>query len=340
MILRVALIGLGYWGNNLARNIILHPDFELVAVVDSDNLARDKSQLVFNCNFYESIEMLPSNLDIVFVSTRPGSHFELAKGLLKKTKTIVLAKPACSSLSEAEQLLKECLKFNKSANIFVDYTYHFSPLFKKFKTVYLENFEKGEVIEITSYRTSLGIIQSDVSVIADLLSHDLSIFLKMLPSDSLKVQCISSSLTKWGKATSVMANLRWSTGHVLSCHASWISPQKTRKISLIGDSKALIVSELNTSKKLEVINFDSISNQLDTKGKILRNQSFSLGDTFSPEIHDEESIFVELTELANTHKYNNSQDLYSLSDAVTIWKIIEALENSLVDSGREIEVVL
>jgi hypothetical protein len=109
---------------------------------------------------------------------------------------------------------------------------------------------------------------------------------------------------------------------------------------LIGDSKALIVSELNTSKKLEVINFDSISNQLDTKGKILRNQSFSLGDTFSPEIHDEESIFAELTELSNTHKYNNSQGLYSLSDAVTIWKIIEALENSLVDSGREIEVVL
>ena len=51
MILRVALIGLGYWGNNLARNIILHPNFELVAVVDSDSLARDRSQLIFNCNF-------------------------------------------------------------------------------------------------------------------------------------------------------------------------------------------------------------------------------------------------------------------------------------------------
>lgn len=340
MILRVALIGLGYWGNNLARNIILHPNFELVAVVDSDSLARDRSQLIFNCNFYESIEMLPSNLDIVFVSTRPGSHFELVKHLLKKAKTIVLAKPACSSHLEAERLLRECIKVNGSSNIFVDYTYHFSPLFKKFKEYYLKNFEKREVISITSYRTSLGIIQSDVSIIADLLSHDLSIFLKMLPLDSLKVQCISSSPTNRMKTTSVMANLRWSSGHVLSCHASWISPQKIRKISLIGDSKALIVNELNTSKKLEVINFDSISNQLDAKEKILRNQSFSLGDTFSPEINDEESIFVELTELANAHKYNNTQELYSLFDAVTIWKIIEALENSLVDNGREIEVVL
>jgi predicted dehydrogenase len=338
--LRVALIGLGYWGNNLARNIILHPDYELVAVLDSDKQARNKSQLIFNCDFYESIEMLPVNLDIVFISTRPGSHFELAKYLLLKTKTIILAKPACSSLLEAEQLLSECIKIRGDSNIFVDYTYHFSPLFKKFKEYYLENFEKSEVIEITSYRTSLGIIQSDVSVIADLLSHDLSIFFKMLPLNSLKVQCINSSSTKRGKITSVMANLRWSTGHVLSSHVSWVSPQKTRKITLIGDNKALIASELNVSNKIELINFKSTSNELNTKDKIHRNQSFSLGDVYSPEIYNEESLFVELTEIANSHKYNNTQDLYSLSDAIAIWKIIEALEKSLLDSGREIEVIL
>ena len=130
--LRVALIGLGYWGNNLARNIILHPDYELVAVVDSDKQALNKSQVIFNCDFYESIGMLPENLDIVFISTRPGSHFRIAKDLLLKTKIIILAKPACSSLLEAEQLLSECIKIRGDLNIFVDYTYHFSPLFKKF----------------------------------------------------------------------------------------------------------------------------------------------------------------------------------------------------------------
>lgn len=339
MKLKVALIGLGYWGNNIARNLILHPDYELIAIVDTDRHVISKSHLNLDCEFYESTQMLPDKLDVVFVATRPNSHFELVRELASKTQYIVLAKPACSSLSEAHQLLTTYIR-NSHPSIFVDYTYHYSSLINKFKSYYLKDFNTSEALEITSYRTALGIIQSDVSVIADLLSHDLSIFLKLLPCKSLKVQCINSSSKKKGKETSIMANLQWNNGHVLSCHVSWMSPQKIRRISLVTRNKALVVNEMSNSNSLEVINFNEVTKFNSLEDKVLRNQKFSLGDTFSLDVPIGESLYLELTELSKAYKSGATHGLFTLSDAVAIWKVINALEKSLNQNGIIMEVTL
>ena len=171
------VIGYGYWGPNVARNIYKSKISNLTAIVDNDKKAIKKAiNDNYSDNYIEKLEDLDGELlqevDIIVITTPPKTHFQIIKRLYKYNKIFLSAKPICTSLdelSELEKIIKE-----NNVEIFIDNTYLYSNKVREIKKI-VNSKSFGEINYISSVRSNLGIIQEDIDVIWDLAPHDLSI---------------------------------------------------------------------------------------------------------------------------------------------------------------------
>lgn len=338
--IRVVLVGYGYWGPNLARNVVLNPNYELVSVVEVDAQRRQSAYDLLRVRCVESYEEIDVGLtiDLVIIATRPATHLSIATYFMNRGCNILITKPCCISRNEAEELFD--IASRNEVDVYVDYTYYYSPLIR-----HLKNSPSCQEIltharNYTSYRTSLGIIQSDVDVVLDLAVHDLSILLflrNMLPDT---VQCFPISGFSSSKILNAVLLLEWSDGFTALIHVSWLSPVKIRKINIISSDSSIIIDETNLKNPLEIFeispSFSSLS-ELTFSQNLKRNISYSVGNSASPLIDNFEPLSRQLEELADALR-GRSIDfaLPSREFTLGIWTIVESLENSLQLGGAKV----
>jgi predicted dehydrogenase len=261
--------------------------------------------------------------------TRPGSHFLISKYFLERNSNILVAKPCGVSKNQAEELLKISIKFKKK--IFCDFTYHFSSVIK---IIQLDSKLKKtiqELQEYVSYRTSLGIVQSDLDVIADLACHDFYILGLLTKSQPLSVQCLNIGGASNSLVKSVVINLRYKSGLSAVIHVGWNSPNKIRYSSFISDSSGIVIDENTISSPIKYIRYKKLSDNYLNLTYANRNQSntrYSMGPSYSPIVSQKESLATEFEEIAqNLHGKNNK--LPTVIDAINIWKVIDSCRKSL-----------
>ena len=330
--INVALIGYGYWGPNLARNIVLNSNYQLVAIIDQDEKRRALANSLYGVSTYSSYEEIDITLkiDLVVICTRPSSHKFLAAHFIKNRINILIAKPCGLSSAEADGIAT--LAEQAGVKVFCDFTYHFSPLINFLVADPSAKSVVKEMREYTSYRTSLGIVQSDVDVLADLAVHDIYILLLLKSELPIFVNCLRTNPSDNARLHAAFFTLNWADGFTAAIHVSWNSPKKVRLISIASKDRGVLLEEMNREAPIQLVHFapnDSDYGALTAEERYTRNVSFTMGNLEVPQIEMYEALAQEVEMIAQALTVPDSvSTIPTARSAANVWRVVEALRKS------------
>ena len=247
--LNVALIGYGYWGPKLARNIQNSNNFQIRYIVDNSNKNLEKAKNDFPlAKFYKNYKSLPKeNIDLVVISTPTKTHFQMANYFLDYSH-VLIEKPLSIRLKDVVSLEKKSTKMKKK--LFVDYPFIFSGSIKYIKKI-LQQKKYGKLLEIESFREQAP-IRKDANVVWDLGVHDISILRFLLNKNPQKIKSIKYNTVKTNQKDTAYINLEFQNNLKVFIKNSWISPIKIRIIKFKFEKGIIICDENEPIYKLKV----------------------------------------------------------------------------------------
>jgi predicted dehydrogenase len=333
--LTIGIIGLGYWGPNWLRNILIHPNFDLTWIVDTNGITLEKfkniyglSQQQVSTNIEKSFNVeIP---DIVLISTPPATHFELGKLALNSGANVIIEKPVGLNTEETLELVK--LSSNLKLQLFVDHTYIFTPQ-AKFIYETLKKGLLGDLQFITSSRLNLGLIQKDVDVIRDLAVHDLALFDYFIPNKLSTVSAATTTHLPSVIPSTASINLNFDKNLLAQVGVSWNSPVKVRTMIISGSEKSILWDDTNQSEKIKVYEASANIDLADPN----RHISYSLGDTFIPKLDNTEAIYLQLTHIKEVLN-GNEKALNGVVHIIRVSNVLNALDSSRKNSGNRVAI--
>ena len=293
--IRVGLIGYGYWGPNLARNFAEAPGMQIVAVADLK-----EQRLGVIERRHPGIEVTTDvdavindpGIDAIAIATPVSTHFPLAMAALRAGKHVLIEKPMTSCSEDALRLIEEAGR--RGRVLMVDHTFVYTGAVRKIREL-IEQGSLGEIYYYDSTRVNLGLFQQDVDVIWDLAVHDVAIMDYILPGQPIEV-----SATGVGHVNGASENLAYVTAFynnslIAHLNVNWLSPVKVRR-TLIGGSRQMIVyDDIETSEKVKVYdkgidvqNGNGSGNGAEARYKLL--VSYRSGDMYAPRIDGTEAL--------------------------------------------------
>ena len=333
--MNIAVIGLGYWGPNLLRNLYeLHRCEKLVACdLDEKKLAKIK-------NRYPVIEVTKDFSDVinndeinaVIVATPVSAHFPLAKQVLESGKHLFLEKPFTSSRIEAEKLI-EIGEKNRCV-IMVGHTFEYSPPVLKIKEI-LDKKELGKIFYISSSRVNLGLHQKDVSVIWDLAPHDFSCIFFWLGEQPAFVSALGKDYVQRDIPDVAFVNLQFSSGCIANVQLSWLAPSKLRRTTIVGSEKMLVYDDTENSEKVKI--YDKGVNYKDPETFGEYHLSYRSGDVLSPRIDSFEPLRKEMEHFLDCCETGSTPQTDGYN-GLRVVKALEAAEYSLKNGGVVINI--
>jgi len=251
--LRFGLIGLGYWGPKLARNLESLPQASLEIVADLNPLALKKAKGERPwIKVTERIEdIFDSNVDAVVIATPVSTHFELAKQALLRGKHVLVEKPLTACVAEAEELI--ALAEQQNLILMVGHTFQYSPAVKELRQL-IQDGELGEIYCVEIERLNLGLFRSDIDVIWDLAPHDASILLSLLGKAPTRIEAHAHAHLHPSIYDVAHLNLEYDSGTTAHIHVSWLHPDKVRRVTVIGDKRMAIYDDTNPAEMLKIFN--------------------------------------------------------------------------------------
>jgi predicted dehydrogenase len=328
--LTIGIVGLGYWGPNWLRNILIHPNFDLAWIVDTNDVTLEKFKNIYGL----SQQQVSSNMeksfnvkipDLVLISTPPATHFELGKLALNFGANVIIEKPVGLNTEETQELVK--LSTDLKLQLFVDHTYIFTPQ-AKFINETLKKGLLGDLQFITSSRLNLGLIQKDVDVIRDLAVHDLALFDYFIPNKLNTVSAATATHLPSIIPSTASINLNYDKNLLAQVGVSWNSPVKVRTMIISGSEKSILWDDTNQSEKIKVYEASANIDLADPN----RHISYSLGDTFIPKLDNAEAIFLQLTHIKEVLN-GNEKALNGLEHITRVSTVLKALDSSAKNSG-------
>jgi len=247
---RVALVGSGYWGPNLARNF--HALESLAAICDRNAQALSKLAIV-----YPSAKTTPDysriladkSLDAVVIATPAVTHYELVKQALNAGKHVFVEKPLALSRSEAEELAAQADRLNLTLMVGHILVYH--PAFEALVTL-VRSGELGKVRHVRSERLSLGKLRSEENVLWSFGPHDASLLAELLAGDPQEVRASGHAILQEGVEDVVTMDLRYSDDVTAHIHLSWLEPVKRHRLTVIGSEKMAVFDDTLSEGKLRL----------------------------------------------------------------------------------------
>ena len=247
----ICLIGLGYWGEKLARNFNNSDSFNIISIVDKKRTNLNLAKNIYpSVNLYEDykIAIKESFSDLVVVSTPTSTHYKIAKFALENSKHVMVEKPLSLSLKEVKKLNKVSKK--KKRMIFVDYPFLFSGTINHIKKIIDQN-KYGKILEIESFREQAP-VRKDSNVIWDLGTHDISILTYLLNAKPHSIKSIKSRNIKRGICDNVYISLKYKNNLNVLIKNSWISPTKIRLIKIKFEKAILYCDENESLYKIKI----------------------------------------------------------------------------------------
>lgn len=250
--MNVAVIGCGYWGPNLIRNLQDDARVKLSHICDKveDRLAQLRRRYP-NTNFTTDYgEVLDDpEVQAVVIATPVNTHFSLAREALLASKHVLIEKPMCTTAEQCKDLIK--LGRDVGRHVMVDHTFVYNPSIRRIKEI-LDRGELGEILYFNSTRVNLGIIQNDVNVVWDLASHDLAIMDYLLGVTPTTIHAAGASHIRKGLQDIAYITLMFETDLIAHFHVSWLSPVKVRQITIGGRKKMIVFNDLVITEKVRV----------------------------------------------------------------------------------------
>ena len=322
---KLGVIGYGYWGPNIVRNFSSHQDCKVVAVCDKNPVALARVLIQHpNVRLMTEVDELvtSSEIDAVAIVTSVSSHYELAKKALENGKHIFVEKPFTATSAQAEELVE--LADRKNLLIMVDHTFLFTGAVRKIKQL-IDEGTLGPLYYYDSTRVNLGLFQHDVNVLWDLAPHDLSVmdYLIGLEPDlvvatgSAHVNCLEdvAHLTVYFP-NNVLAHV----------NVNWLSPVKVRTTLVGGQKKMLVWNDLDPSEKVKVYDKGADVKTEQNVHQLL--VSYRSGDMWAPKVEELEALKLETRYFLDCVK-DGTQPFNDGQAGLRVVRILEAAEQSL-----------
>ena len=334
--IKIGVIGYGYWGPNLVRNFMSNPSTRVVCVCDRAPARLEKVKAL-----YPSVKIttLPEELiadsliDAVVIATPVVGHFDLAMAALKAGKHVFVEKPMTTTSVQSLQLIEEAAR--RKLTLLVDHTFVYTGVVRKMREL-IKAPSFGQPSYFDSTRVNLGLFQHDVNVLWDLAVHDLSIMAFVLDATPVAVSATGHSHIAGQPENVAFLTVFFASNLIAHVNVSWLSPVKIRK-TLIGGSKQMIVyDDLETSEKLKV--YDKGITVTDTQDDIHKLLiSYRTGDLWSPKINETEALQVEVNHFASCIN-GVEQPLTGGDKGLEIVRILEAANVSMRNRGAPVQL--
>jgi len=333
-VLRVGVIGYGYWGPNIVRNFQGHEKADVVAVCDknSQSLARVRRAHPEVPVTSDQMEVLTSTqVDVVAVVTPVWTHFELAKLALENGKHVFVEKPFTSTTAQAEQLIE--LAERKNLKIMVDHTFLFTGAVKRIKQ-FVDDGTLGSLYYYDSTRVNLGLFQHDCNVIWDLAPHDLSIMDHLIMSKPEAIVATGANHLN-GHADVAFLTIYYPNNLIAHINVNWLSPVKVRTTLLGGEKKMLVWNDLEADEKIRL--YDRGVQMMSGEAVYQQLVSYRTGDMWSPNIEQIEALKVEASYFIDCIR-NNKRPFNDGEAGLRIVRMLETADESLKLRGKVVKV--
>jgi predicted dehydrogenase len=332
---KVAVVGLGYWGPNHVRNLLALDRCKAVVAVD-----RDPSRLT---NLVDSHQALTVSTDLdavltdddvraVVLSTPVYTHYELSNQILEAGKSVLVEKPLTTSGDSAQELVD--LAQAKGLLVTAGHTFLHSPPVQAVRAMVQEG-SLGQLLYLQGSRVNLGIHNPHVSVLWDLAPHDLSILLDWIDERPLRVAASGRASTPGHPPDVAFMDVEFPSGFLANLHVSWLAPTKVRRMTLVGTRKMVVYEDTHPEEPVKV--YDKGVDVLTPEDFGEYRLTYRTGDVVSPRIPVWEPLRHQLELFLNRVEAGETPDDRERT-AVDIVKVIEAAERSLAAGGTPMDV--
>jgi predicted dehydrogenase len=333
-VIRVGVIGYGYWGPNIARNLSALDGCDLVTVCDKSAAALKRASRAYPGVQVttDASELLQSpDIDAVAVVTPVWTHFDLAKAALENGKHVFVEKPFTATSAQAEELIE--LAARKNLRIMVDHTFLFSGAVRKIRQL-VDDGTLGPLYYFDSTRVNLGLFQHDVSVVWDLAPHDLSVMDYLIGVQPEAVSATGANHLN-GLADMAFITIYFPGNIVAHVNVNWLSPVKVRTTLIGGRDKMLVWNDLEPDEKIKV--YDKGVDITAAQGVYDLLVSYRSGDVWAPKVDATEALNRELTYFLDCIRLNQAPSNDGAA-GLRVVRLLEAADQSLKNRGRLVVV--
>jgi predicted dehydrogenase len=318
----VGLVGLGYWGRNLARGFA--EVAELTWLCDAKPEALEDSAVRYpESRATTNLDDLLSDpeLDAVVVATTASGHYEVSKRALEAGKHVFVEKPPAETEAQVEDLIASAKASNRVLMPGFLLLYH--PAVRALKRL-VDCGELGEVLYLYSNRVNLGRIRTDENTISSLGVHDLSVILHLLGEEPSECWAHGSSYLTPGIEDVAFCYLRFPSGKIAHMHLSWLDPHKMRRITVVGKEKMVVFDDMELERKVTI--YEKWPEEpTGTYGE----WQTRTGDIYSPKISTDEPLRLECSHFVSLIA-GEGDPLQAARDGVAVVRVLEQLQASLV----------
>lgn len=329
-VVRVGVIGYGYWGPNIVRNLHGLDSCHVAAVCDKSTAALRRAQRAYPGTHMTTDfqEILTSpDIDAVAIVTPVWTHFDLAKSALQNGKHVFVEKPFTATSAQAMELME--LAERKNLKIMVDHTFLFSGAVRKIREV-VDAGTLGPLYYFDSTRVNLGLFQHDVSVVWDLAPHDLSI-MDYIITDQPEAVVATGAKHLNGHADMAFITVYFPKNIVAHVNVNWLSPVKVRTTLIGGKDKMLVWNDLEADEKIKI--YDKGVQITSGEGVYDLLVSYRSGDVWAPKVEQTEALKVELAYFVDCI-VNDRVPLNDGAAGLRVVRLLEAADQSLKERGK------
>jgi predicted dehydrogenase len=337
----VAVVGIGYWGPNLVRNLASLDDVQIVALCDVDVSRAEAARRRFcpSARVVSDYQEVAGNrqIDAVVLATPIWTHFELGRAFLASDQHLLIEKPLARTTSECQNLIKLAERHQRV--LMVGHVFEYNVAVRRIKQ-YLDEGELGTLFYISSQRVNLGRIQSEVNVLWSFAPHDVSIINYWLERAPVRVAARGFSYLHQGIEDVAFVTLEYPGGVGAHLHLGWLDPRKVRLMTLVGSEKMLVYDDVSLDAKIKLFDKGVVQSLSEAKApESFAEFQFQIraGDAvipalpFSEPLHHECRHFIECVR-------DGRRPLSDGLSGLRVVRALEAAERSLKEDGRPVEL--
>jgi predicted dehydrogenase len=323
----LGVVGLGYWGPNLARNFDRFPDAELTWLCDASEEALERWGRSFpSARTTAKLDDLLSDdsLDAVVVATPVRTHAELAIRVLAARKHCFVEKPLALSEKEAEEVVEYARAAERT--LMVGHLLEYHPGVERLAEL-LRSGELGDLRYIYSNRLNLGKHRQDENALWSLGAHDVSVILMLAGEEPYEWSAMGESYVKPGVEDVVFALMRFHSGLIAHMHLSWLDPHKERRFTVVGSKRMATFDDMELERKLTVYD-KGFDEDYSSYGEYIARS----GDVFSPRVSNEEPLRLECRHFLDCIR-DGAEPRSGAESALRVVRVLEGLQRSLMETS-------
>ena len=335
---KVAVIGCGYWGPNLARNFSQSASASLVGVCDIDEkktgiLKHTYPYVWTTTDFREVLAM--EGVDAVAIAVPVAEHFEIAREALLAGKHVLVEKPLAVSLKKARELIKTA--DTNGMILMVDHTFEYAQAINRIKEI-VESDELGRIYYIRAEWLNLGVLQPDVNVVWDLAAHVTSILTYLTGMEPSSLSANAGAYIRDDIEEIAHVHFKFPRDITTYMTVSWLEPKKTRSITIVGSRKMLVYDLMDEDEQIKIfdkgVDITEFSERDITQFRI----NYRYGDVYSPKIKKIEPLREMCEHFARCIIENRTPRSDGLS-GLKVVRILSAIQQSIKNGGKEVTMV-